>query len=227
MAKFLRIYSIISLVYLALLALGLDSYAWYCKPLLLPWLLFSVNEVTSFNSRKWLLSALLFSWTGDVVLLFADRGELFFILGLISFLIAHILFIVLFLKQQTIKSPNKTVLGIGILGVAAYLFGMLSVLFPTLGPLKIPVAVYAFTISLMLVMAIRGALSWKKPMNSLILAGAITFVTSDSILALDKFYMKLPNSGILIMSTYLLAQYLITVGILKLNEPSNPSESQN
>lgn len=218
MAKYLRIYVFFSVIYLALLILGKGEYAWYCKPLLLPWLIFAVNEVTDFKSRKWLLFALLFSWTGDVVLLFDDRGELFFIIGLVSFLIAHFLYIILFLQQKREKTANKFFLILGILLVLAYLYGMLSLLFPVLGPLKIPVAVYASTISLMFVMAIRGGLTWSKPMNLLILNGAFAFVVSDSILALNKFLIKMPNPSFLIMSTYIIAQYLITLGILKLNE---------
>ena len=102
--------------------------------------------------------------------------------------------------------------------VTLYLYGMLTLLFPTLGDLKIPVSIYAFTISLMLIMAIRGSLTWQKPMNLLILNGAIAFVTSDSLLAINKFYNPLPNATFLIMVTYIFAQYLITLGILKMNE---------
>jgi uncharacterized membrane protein YhhN len=220
MSKFFKYFVIVSIVYLAFIVFGKEDIAWYLKPLLLPCLLLAVNESSEFATKKLLLFALVFSWIGDVVLLFADKGELYFIFGLLAFLIAHILFIFLFIKQNTIKNPNKLLFGLGTVLVAGYLFAMLSVLFPTLGDLKIPVAVYAFTISLMLVMAIRGGLTWRNPMNLLILNGAVSFVTSDSILAIDKFYGKLPNSGVLIMSTYLIAQYLITFGILKLNEYS-------
>ncbi|MES2812718.1 MAG: lysoplasmalogenase [Bacteroidota bacterium] len=218
MSKFFKYFVIVSIVYLAFIVFGKEDIAWYLKPLLLPCLLLAVNESNEFATKKLLLFALVFSWIGDVVLLFADKGELYFIFGLVAFLIAHVLFIFLFIKQNTNKTPNKLLFCLGTVLVAAYLFAMLSVLFPTLGDLKIPVAVYAFTISLMLVMAIRGGLTWRNPMNLLILNGAFSFVTSDSILAIDKFYMKLPNSGLLIMSTYLIAQYLITFGILKLNE---------
>ena len=218
MSKYLKFFVGISVFYLVLIAIGKEDLAWYFKPLLLPGLLLATNESKSFPTKKWLFLALVFSWIGDVILMFADKGELFFIFGLVSFLIGHILFITLFIKQETINTPNKLIFGIGILGVAAYLFTMLTILLPTLGDLKIPVSVYAFVISLMLVMAIRGALTWRSPLNILILNGAVSFVTSDSILAINKFFTPLPNASLLIMSTYLIAQYLITFGILKLNE---------
>lgn len=217
MSKFLKFFVGISIFYLLLIAIGKEDIAWFFKPLLLPGLLLATNESSNFPTKKWLLLALTFSWIGDVVLMFADKAEIYFILGLVSFLIGHILFIVLFIKQDTLNKPNKLVFGIGILAVAAYLYTMLTILLPTLGDLKIPVTVYAFIISLMLTMAIRGALTWRNPMNILILNGAIAFVTSDSILAINKFFNPLPNASLLIMSTYLIAQYLITFGVLKLN----------
>lgn len=217
MNKFLNYFVGISAFYLLLIAIGKEDLAWFFKPLLLPGLLLATNSYNSFPTKKWLLLALGFSWLGDIILMFADKGELFFIFGLVSFLIAHILFIVLFIKQDTQFSPNKLLFGLGILAVAGYLYTMLTLLIPSLGELKIPVSVYAFVISLMLIMAIRGSLTWIRPMNILILNGAIAFVTSDSILAIDKFYNPLPNASLLIMSTYIIAQFLITLGILKLN----------
>lgn len=218
MSKFFRFFVGISIFYLLLIAIGKEDLAWYFKPLLLPGLLLATNESKDFTTKRWLLLSLSFSWLGDVILMFADKGEIYFILGLVSFLIAHILFIVLFIKQETLNKPNKFLFGIGILAVASYLYTMLTILLPTLGDLQIPVSVYAFVISLMLVMAIRGALTWRSPLNILILNGAIAFVTSDSILAINKFFTALPNASLLIMSTYIIAQYLITFGILKLNE---------
>jgi len=220
MSNYLKYFVIVSCVYLLFIVLEKENIAWFLKPLLLPCLLLATNASKLFPSKKWLLFSLLFSWIGDVILLFADKGELYFIFGLVAFLIAHVLFILLFIKQNTIQSPNKTLFAIGILIVSMYLYAMLTILFPSLGELKFPVAVYAFTISFMLIMAIRGGLTWQKPLNLLILNGAVAFVTSDSILAIDKFYHPLPHSGLLIMSTYLVAQYLITFGILKLNASS-------
>ena len=68
---------------------------------------------------------------------------------------------VLFIKQKSEGSYTKNWrFWLGFVIVLVYLGSMLSLLFPKLGDLKIPVSVYAFTISLMLVMAIKGYLSW-------------------------------------------------------------------
>ena len=95
---------------------------------------------------------------------------------------------------------------------------MMLILLPSLGDLKIPVFVYALTISIMLLFALKGFMNWHKPASIYILIGAIIFVASDSLLAFDKFYAPLQYSSFLIMTTYLLAQYLIVIGILKLNK---------
>jgi uncharacterized membrane protein YhhN len=69
----------------------------------------------------------------------------------------------------------------------------------------------------MLLFAFKGFLLWETPANWYILLGAIVFVSSDSILAFNKFYQPVMRSSFLIMVTYLAAQYLIVSGILKLN----------
>jgi uncharacterized membrane protein YhhN len=45
--------------------------------------------------------------------------------------------------------------------------------------------------------------------------GAVLFMLSDSLLALNKFLMPMENPGIFIMLTYLLAQWNIINGLLK------------
>ncbi|HLF52278.1 lysoplasmalogenase [Flavobacterium sp.] len=208
----------ISVVYLLIILLGHEAIAWFLKPLLLPFLLFSVYSFEKFPTKNLLLSALTFSWIGDVILMFADKGELYFIFGLVSFLISHILYIVLFSKQGTTTDYRKNIIfWIAFILIILYLKSMLTLLFPKLGDLKIPVSIYSLTISAMLLVALKGYFSWKKPANISILFGAMFFVTSDSILAINKFYEPLPYAAFLIMFTYLVAQFAIVVGILKLN----------
>lgn len=218
MSNFLKIFTGISVFYLILLFIGQDEIAWYLKPLLLPFLILETYSSENFKTKNLLLSALVFSWIGDIILMFADKGELYFIFGLVSFLIAHIIFILLFTKQEKENTSTNKLFWIGLIIVGIYLFGMLSLLYPSLGDLKIPVTVYAITISTMLLMAIKGYFNWKKPNNLTVLLGALIFVSSDSILAINKFHSELPKSGFLIMITYIVAQFLITKGILSLNK---------
>jgi uncharacterized membrane protein YhhN len=208
-----------SLVYLSFLFFGNENTVWFLKPFLLPFLLLAVYFYERFTTKKILLTALTLSWIGDIILMFADKGELYFIAGLIAFLLSHIFYIILFSKQLKIYlKKSKIIFWIGVTAIAFYLIVMMLILLPSLGDLKIPVFVYALTISIMLLFALKGFMNWHKPASIYILIGAIIFVASDSILAFDKFYAPLQYSSFLIMATYLIAQYLIVIGILKLNK---------
>lgn len=217
-ATFFKIYIAFSILYLIVLFTGHENLDLYLKPALIPLLGFGVYFHRKFPSKNILLSALLFSWIGDVILLFADIAEIYFILGLLSFLIAHLSYCVLFNKQIIGEIQiNKILFAVGSLLIAFYLTAMILVLIPRLGELKIPVIIYAAVISTMLLFAFNGYLIWKKPGALYIFLGAVAFVASDSILAFDKFYAPIQKSSFFIMLTYLVAQYLIVVGIIKLN----------
>lgn len=217
-SSFFKIYLAFSIIYLIILLSGYERFDLFLKPILIPIIGFGAYFYRKFPTQNILLAGLLLSWLGDVILLFTDLGEIYFILGLVFFLIAHIVYCVLFNKQKRIrKRQNKPLFIFGSILIALYLIGMVSVLMPHLGELEIPVSVYASVISVMLLFAFNGFLVWEKPGNQLVFLGAFFFIVSDSILAVNKFYAPIPKSSFFIMLTYLLAQYLIVVGILKLN----------
>lgn len=208
----------ISFLYLLLIILDRADIAFFLKPFLTPFLILAVYFCGDFPSKKFLSVALTFSWMGDVIFIFTDKAEWYFIFGLAVFMLSHIAYIILFSKQLRINSyRNKAIFWVGITAIIIYLILMFSLLLPTLGDLKVPVFVYAFLISTMLLFAFKGYLKWSKPAGTYILTGAVIFVCSDSIAAFDKFYEPIIFSSFLIMATHLIAQYLIVVGILKLN----------
>jgi uncharacterized membrane protein YhhN len=214
----LKTYIGFTIVYLSLLFLNIEGFDIYMKPILLPILMIAVAVSENFPTKKILLTALTFSWIGDIILLFSDKGELYFIYGLVAFLISHLIYIVLFSKQQNTRANNnKAVFWMGILAILTYFVFMIDTLFPKLGPLKIPVLIYAIVITTMLFFAFKGSLKWAIPANNYILIGAIVFLSSDSILAFNKFYAPIAHASFYIMVTYCLAQYLIVSGVLKLN----------
>jgi uncharacterized membrane protein YhhN len=218
---FLKSYIGLSILYLLIVFLGQEQLAWLMKPFLIPFLSLGVIFHGSFPSKKLLLSALVFSWIGDIILLFSDKHEAYLISGLIAFLISHMVYIITFSKQLKIRNrKNKAVFWIGVTVIIVYLLTMLAILSPSLGDFKIPVFVYALVISTMLLFAFKGFLIWQEPANWYILLGAIIFVSSDSILAFDKFYLgaSIIQAPFLIMVTYLVAQYLIVKGIFSLNQ---------
>lgn len=166
------------------------------KPILIPVLAWQLMG-TEWGRVRWVWFALFFSWIGDVLLMLPYD---LFIFGLGSFLIAHLFYIRHFLQQWNRKQEQFQ---------AAYLFGVLSylgillyLLFPVLGALKVPVIFYGIIISTMLLLALQT----RKRGYQL---GALCFVLSDSLLAINKFHTPLPLAGLWVMSTYGLAQFYI------------------
>lgn len=221
--KLLQVFLVFAILYLILILAGNETLTWYLKPFLLPFLFYAVVKSNAFETKKWLLSALLFSWIGDCILLFADKDELYFIFGLVAFLIAHILLIILFTAQKSENiSFKKPLFWVGFICATIYLAGMLSFLLPSInGDLKLPIIGYALTITIMLKTALKGIFDWNGDSKYIVLLGAFFFVTSDSILAINKFHSPIPMANFWIMLTYLVAQFSIAYGILKLNEKNN------
>ena len=92
--------------------------------------------------------------------------------------------------------------------------GFVVVLYPSLGGLRIPVMLYALVLTLMVVSAIfRMELTNRKSFG-LVLTGALLFMTSDLLLAINKFFSPIAHASLLIMCTYCVAQVLIVQGIL-------------
>ena len=215
---FLKGFLIIATFNLFLISMSYDTFSLCLKPFLIPLLFMYVYLNDDFSTKKVVLFALTFSWIGDVLLIFTNNNQWFFISGLLSFLTAHIFYIILFSKLGTSKPYKKNPLfWIGIILTIFYLKSILEMLLPTLGPLKIPVSFYAFTISVMLGFAWRGFISWNNNARFYILFGAIAFIASDSFLAINKFQEPINNAAILIMSTYLAAQFGIVYGVIKFN----------
>jgi uncharacterized membrane protein YhhN len=181
------------------------------KPLLMPslaaYFFFSVKQKNKL--AFFIIIALLFSWMGDVMLMFEELKPIYFMLGLVSFLLAHIIYIFVFNKSSQDFKPKIFTYSTGFL---LMLFGvlMLLLMWSGLGNLKIPVTVYTSVIMIMGV----SALFRKADGASTVLIGAILFIASDSLLALNKFYEDFVAADFWVMLTYILAQYFIITGMI-------------
>lgn len=190
------------------------------KPLLIPCLIYLfINETkhTKVTSSPLLITGLLFCWLGDVLLMFESSYPIFFILGLASFLGGHLFYIFYFSKlpSQPKKMRERNLLIL--LPVAVYVLILLYKLYPSLGDLKIPVTVYAIVLAAMLSMALWKSKKTDFTTGLLFIVGATSFVLSDSLLAINKFYHPFSQSVFFIMFTYSVAQYLIVMGGIRVN----------
>lgn len=187
--------------------------AFWLKPL--PILLFVLvaalaDPPISATYRALIIAGLLFSAAGDVFLaLPQDR----FVWGLGSFLVAHLFYIAAFISVGGFGFTWWIVLPALLYGAA-----MLALLWPHVGAgLRLPVAVY---LTVILVMGWQAAEQWAAaPSESarLGLLGALFFIISDSVLALDKFRGRFPGgaraAAVVVMLTYYAAQWLLALSV--------------
>jgi len=183
------------------------------KPLLIPVLMLLLFfTATAVKGKTILLTALFFSWLGDVLLLFEWKHELFFIFGLICFLTTHIFYILYFLRVRSVNSSLLKKYPVLLAVVPAYGIALVWLLYPHLGDLKLPVIVYAAVICSMLLCSLHIFLKVNKKAAGYYLWGATAFVVSDSLLAINKFYQPFAYAAVFIMLTYCAAQYFIVRG---------------
>lgn len=176
-------------------------------PVLIGFLWLENRFSTSFY--KHIAIGLFFGWLGDIFLLFPD----YFLFGLGAFLIGHGFYLFAFLEQfkkADMRRDRFLYLITMVLGIySLYLYQILA---PSLGVEKYPVICYIFLIALMAVFAYGRRHRTSMASFIAIFLGALLFVISDSILAITKFVAYVPNSGLMIMLTYMLAQYGISLG---------------
>lgn len=188
-----------------------------CKPIIMISLFgyywFSFVEKENHRSTVLMLGILL-SFLGDVSLM--GEGEPYFMLGLVSFLLAHVAYIFAY-KQHRYDSDE------GLSGVQRFRFsfpfilagsGLVTVLYPHLGDLKVPVMIYALVLVLMVINALFRYGHTTMKSFWYVFIGATLFMVSDSLLAFNKFVVPIDGAGFWIMLTYIAAQYGIVQGVL-------------
>jgi uncharacterized membrane protein YhhN len=208
------LFAIVSLLEIVFVTTDNQTLRYFTKPLIIP--LLAAIYISYQHPRKsifkdHILLGLFFSWAGDVLL----QAPNLFIPGLLSFLTAHIFYIIYFAKTKSDQTSFFKLRPIMLIAVMAYLLEFLYILWPTLGPMRIPVLIYGITISTMLSAALWQYQKLENKTALYFIIGATLFVTSDSLLALNMFKEHFSMAGILIMSTYILAQLFIVLGAIR------------
>jgi uncharacterized membrane protein YhhN len=184
---------------------------WLCKPLATLLILLSAWRTVrpvSAAYRRYVVLAMAWCLLGDVLLMVP--GD-WFVPGLVSFLLAHALFVAAFSSDVRLLArgwPWLLCLAIGA--------GMLALLWPGMAPaLHVPVVVYVGVLASMAGQALGRAL-WLRERGDVrahsaryAALGALLFMLSDSLLAWDRFRAALPWAALYILATYYAALWLI------------------
>ncbi|HYV94758.1 MAG TPA: lysoplasmalogenase [Chitinophagales bacterium] len=191
------------------------------KSLLMPALMVVFYRLTRRRETaqlKFVFAALAFSWVGDVSLMFQQSNSSFFLIGLICFLLAHVAYIIAFIHDgRSLKDRDRSLLARKpwiILFFIAYAIVIFFVVRNGLGNMLLPVLVYMSIILLMGMSALnRFGKIYLRSFNE-VFCGALLFIMSDSLLAINKFSVAIPSASFLIMLTYVAAQYFIVKGMI-------------
>ena len=192
-----------SLAYLVASSQGWTAAGYATKPLIVVSCLGIVAGGAASPTRGWILAGLGLSLGGDIALMLP--GD-YFVAGLALFLVAHLCYIRAFTLNGWRVSPLPSLL------VGGYLMLMVALLVPVLGPMRVPVAVYATVISIMAWQAVEQRAALETRAAALVAFGAVMFVASDTALAINRFLTPLAMERLLIMGTYALAQWGIALG---------------
>jgi uncharacterized membrane protein YhhN len=178
--------------------------------------------VLGFRVNTLLGTALTFGAIGDFLLGVHRLGSLdadkLFLFGLGAFLLGHLVYIAMFRKYLGRNwAAHKPARELGVMAVIATLGIVLALLQHSLGPLLIPVIVYALVLAAMAISALLAEMG-----NPLAAIGALFFVASDAMLAISKFRGPFTGHEPLIWITYYLAQSLIFLVVARGAQVSHP-----
>jgi uncharacterized membrane protein YhhN len=192
-----------------------DATQWFLMPLLAAAVGLAAGPQRATRLVRLTVVALLLSWLGDTAPdLVAD--DLSFVTMLGSFLLAHLTYLVAFwpLRRDGVLGRRPAL----VVPYAVVFVVLVAVCAPGAGDLLVPVVAYGATLSAMAVLATfdrRAAV------------GGAMFVASDSLIALNAFVdgFDLPGYGFWVMFTYVTAQVLLALGVLRVasrHVPASP-----
>lgn len=191
---------------------GTQEYYNYTKALttilivLVP-ILFSKNS--SIKYKNLIIIGLLFCLIGDIFLL----DNAYFIAGLASFLVGHLIFTYAFLSLNGFQKKYGIFAILLLIGLSYFYY-----LKSSLGEITVPVGIYILVIVLMNWQALSLYSLERNKAHLMICIGAILFLISDSILAFDKFKQPFSFAGILIITTYWTAICMFAYSTISINK---------
>jgi len=203
---------IVTFIDLYLISNNEEKKRYFTKPLIIPGIIL-IYLLFAHQYNKFLLLALLFSFFGDLLLLFSEK-KLFFRLGLFAFLSSHIFYIYTFIENIPFNRISPFWIPLVFIPYIIYAWKIFRDLRPYLEHYFIPVILYIVTIigmsyaSLFRFWTSQGLSYW------LPLIGSIFFIISDTLLATRNFKYGQKKGWVSVMISYVLAQLFIMIGFI-------------
>ena len=214
-------YGLISLVFLAAILDWLAVFKQWqrvkmiTKPVVILVLMLWFYAMTGLQGAAVIfMLALVFSLVGDIWLMLPGN---YFLLGLISFLLAHMAYLVAFTPTWPSSPVIWNILGIMLVLVGVIFFTRIRVgIIHTFGANKLMVmsGVYGIFLTLMTVSAVATLTrpDWLPAHAIQAAAGGILFFVSDVLLAFDRFVKPVRYGRLSVRVTYHLGQILLISG---------------
>ena len=177
-------------------------------------LLMMVRAINEPGLKRLMTVAIVASGIGDVVLALPMANS--FIFGLGAFLVAQLVYGVIYFRAKTSDFSLKIKLIVP--AIVLFAVAMAQYILPATGEMFVPVVIYLMVITLMAIAAVISKFS------SLVGLGAMTFLVSDAVLATSIFKDPLPYSTFIVMFTYYGAQFLMVKGVLISTNQAAPVE---
>ncbi len=186
------------------------------KPLLMPLLIlfyiFGAIEGASISQIDWLIVVALISGCAGDIFLMLENEEKWFLFGMVAFLMNQIFYIISFFLSIS-DIMNFDIWGLFLLGPAilVLIFTVPRFIKKT-EDMKIPVLVYLVAILIMHIAAILRLAEFSGFPFIFVYVGSISFIFSDACIATNKWAGEFTNARLIIMTTYIMAQFYITLG---------------
>jgi uncharacterized membrane protein YhhN len=207
----LAAYLVVATVNLVGAATGSRLLELVSKPLLVPLLLIWVLLVRRGSAPRALVVGLGLAWLGDLALLV--DGTAAFLAGLAFFLGMQVAYSTGFVGLGAAEVLRRRWwLPAGAVALWAVLNVVLG---PSLGELRVPLAVYSAALVAMATLACA--------VSVVVGAGGLLFLVSDLMIGMDAAGIELPARGLLVMATYIAAQLLIATGWLAADPDPAPA----
>lgn len=219
-------------------ALGIREVELALKALLVPLLLFNTlgiifRDKGDRNAAVVVSLALVFHTIGDILMEFPEK---MFLYAMGAFLVGHIVLQIYFIQ----RIGKQHFPGNMVWAISAVLSGLAALWISPERGMILPVIVYALVLLYYPACGICGLSEYsrslrkgenisplRKPAYLHVIFGGLLFIISDGLIGLSAFKgMSVPSFGVMVMATYLCAEFLLTRGLWKLSL-CPPSEGEH